>query len=96
MSAGWQVGDLALCINTEGWVDGPTRKPSAGIKAGCVSVVRRVWQQYTFTMLVFDEGHPDGCSAANFRKIRPDEREACEPEFVTLLNRIKRKIGADA
>jgi hypothetical protein len=27
--------------------------------------------------------------ARQFRKIRPDEHEDCEPEFVTLLNRIK-------
>jgi hypothetical protein len=38
-----------------------------------------------------DRRHWPGCHSARFRKIRPDEREACEPEFVTLLQRIKRK-----
>ena len=30
----------------------------------------------------------------SWRKIRPDEQEACEPEFVTLLKRSKRKVSA--
>ena len=29
-----------------------------------------------------------------FRKIRPDEREACEPEFVTLLKRSRKTVRA--
>jgi hypothetical protein len=33
--------------------------------------------------------------AYRFRKIRPDEREACEPEFVTLLNRSKQRHDAE-
>jgi hypothetical protein len=35
-----------------------------------------------------------GHVASNFRKIRPDEHEACEPEFVTLIRRAKRPVVA--
>ena len=38
-----------------------------------------------------DAGNLIGWCRHAWRKIRPDEREACEPEFVTLLQRIKRK-----
>jgi hypothetical protein len=36
-----------------------------------------------------DQAERAGGSVDRFRKIRPDEHEACEPEFVTLLRRTK-------
>lgn len=90
----WAVGDLAACINKGGWIDGSTGKPAQGMPYGWVGQVIRVWDQVGSTMLVFETGNPHGYSARQFRKIRPDEHGACEPEFVTLLKRTKRKVSA--
>lgn len=88
MSDDWKVGDLALCVNRGGWVNGDG-SPTTGLPYGFTGAVRRVWQQRQFTMLVFDVGNRHGYSSKQFRKIRPDEHEDCEPEFVTLLNNCK-------
>ena len=98
----WQVGDLAVCMDT-------TPRPSSppgGFKTlakGAVYRVRgmRITKSGGFNLLM--EGHnppAPGCPtgkgwrADRFRKIRPDEHEACETEFVTLLKRSKRPVSA--
>ena len=90
MSAGWQVGDLALCVEYN-----PQTCVSMGaLKVGGIYTVAAVIPESYALCLALREvksGHQNGSYRAfRFRKIRPDEREACEPEFVTLLNRIKR------
>jgi hypothetical protein len=90
----WQAGDLALCIymmpgGQDAWeptvgnvytvmeivdgLDADTRKDRVGLELN-------------------EDPYPDPirCWPADwFRKIRPDEHEACEPEFVQLLKRSK-------
>jgi hypothetical protein len=93
----WQVGDLAACIKKDAWRTFPTGRPAEGPAYDTVHRVRRVG---IFPLdgkaVLWLEAWPgdnfrNSFTAARFRKIRPDEREACEPEFVTLLQRIKRK-----
>jgi hypothetical protein len=103
----WQVGDLALCVddgpcrcgNCPAW-------PIFGLELGKVYRVLAVrLDNQGLPGLVVDRPptpptdpyHMAGSQIADrarFRKIRPDEHEACEPEFVTLLKRTKRKVSA--
>lgn len=92
MSDDWQVGDLALCVDAGllPWVE-----------PGCIYTVADLntdWLEIDGLGLEL-AGVDAGCGytgfvATSFRKILPDKHEDCEPEFVTLLNRIKRKVGA--
>ena len=89
MSAGWQVGDLALCVVS-----------SKLTQAGQIYKIIRIWQHPSHGM-AFDfegvnngseygpEGHW-GFNPCRFRKIKPDT-EPCEEEFAML---IKRKVDA--
>lgn len=95
MSADWQVGDLALCVAAP---DDPRFGP-APYEEGATYSVTGVAVNYRGSVglrLAGVEIHSDSGAAwhGNFRKIRPDEHEPCEPEFVTLLTRVKRKEWA--
>jgi hypothetical protein len=83
----WQVGDLALCLADHGdWVGMSYGAVVKGPENGAVSRVIEIG--YAGDGLKFAEfGH--FFHRDRFRKIRPDEHEACEPEFVTLLKRVK-------
>jgi hypothetical protein len=85
----WQVGDLALCVD-----DRPSRKPIRWEPvAGAIYTVASVAITDGGSALELEEDpYRDGLTAwfaSRFRKIRPDEHEACEPEFVKLLKRTK-------
>jgi hypothetical protein len=92
----WQVGDLAVCVEAR-------RSP---LTEGSVYTVAAVFfdpayntlGEFTEHTLLLREITPwpgkNGFCPTRFRKIRPDERQACEPEFVTLLKRSKRKVAA--
>jgi hypothetical protein len=95
----WAVGDLALCINDAVC---PFAGHNGGMVNGKIYTVRDIIVVDGQTGLRFkdlpDPG-PNDCrylafSETRFRKIRPDEHEACEPEFVKLLKRSKRKVSA--
>jgi hypothetical protein len=102
----WQVGDLAVCVDDSPARHGPAiRCLSAGI-AYTVSRVR-YWNGagkphgpalylvgVSYHGSPRPNGEPRGWHSNRFRKIRPDEHEDCEPEFVELLNRIRRKVSA--
>lgn len=80
MSDDWKVGDLALCVD-----DSP--QGPKGVQLGQVYRV-----DYLFPdgkIAVVGEVCRIGYFPWRFRKIRPDEHEDCEPEFVTLLNNCK-------
>jgi hypothetical protein len=84
----WQVGDLALCVDGTWFDQCGLRFP--GPKTGEVHSVTDVTVAPEGFTCIDLEGFGDlGMDARQFRKIRPDEHEDCEPEFVTLLNRIK-------
>jgi hypothetical protein len=97
MSADWQVGDLALCVN-----DSPCAiyGPVPYVK-GRIYTVASVRFGTDKTTGVQGEGLKMAEIKARywrrsdcFRKIRPDEHQACEPEFITLLKRTKRTVKA--
>ncbi len=98
MSAGWEVGDLALCVRG-GWLEGLDY--GAYPEAGAIYTVLGSKNFYDGDVFLLVDGapqnvEPDGTDwgplwlSTRFRKIKPDAHEDCEPEFVTLLNRIKR------
>lgn len=96
----WQVGDLAVCVDDRfnpayGETLLARGRTYTVVEVTYCTISNVLWHAGTGLVLA---GVPcsglHGFAAERFRKIRPDEREACEPEFVTLLNRIKRKVEA--
>jgi hypothetical protein len=92
----WQVGDLAVRVDCE--CGGGHSRSSTGLKLGAVYRVVGVrpgpfLRCRAPCALILAEDHTPtaylGICSVTFRKIRPDEHEACEPEFVTLLRRSK-------
>jgi hypothetical protein len=93
MNAGWEVGDLALCVSRD-------ERHAPVVQVGETYIVECIWDgvPQTDTLepgICFDlVGVPrwgDECCYApeHFRKIKPDAHESCEDEFVTLLKRSK-------
>jgi len=97
MSDDWKVGDLAVCVDT------------APCGCGCVNAALRDGATFTVSEVIYDDrattgvalnflgtspGHHAGFSAVRFRKIRPDEHEACEEEFRILLQLSKKRVSA--
>lgn len=91
----WQVGDLALCVD-----DSPCGccGADAAYVLGRAYVVDAVeWgfnharNQPILALRLRGvrprAGHAPGANADRFRKIRPDEHEPCEEEFVTLIRK---------
>ena len=99
----WQVGDLAVCVDDSPCRCGaPCRHPqnhAIQMVAGRTYTVNHwiVFQGKLYLTLagvkIISHWGVHG-RADRFRKIRPDEHEACEEEFVTLLNRTKRTVRA--
>lgn len=93
----WQVGDIAVCVDASS-----SRKLVEGAAYVVESIgVAEPWWRDAGELGLWLVGTPSdsssgGFRADRFRKVTPDKPEACESEFVTLLNRIKRKQGADA
>ena len=92
----WQVGDLAVCVDDRPCHCGAT---DPAIRIGAVYTVVRVMPPVAHQVgLLFEEADPVGhpaFGADRFRKIRPDEHEACEEEFVTLIKRLKQPAPAE-
>ena len=88
----WEVGDLALCGE-----DGKSFI-AAGIFEGKTYEVFKVvvgtsrrdgpGTGLVLAGILLPKGKI-GVNANSFRKIRPDEHEACETEFATLLRKMK-------
>jgi hypothetical protein len=95
----WQIGDLAVCVA----VTHPAFSDAARrLTLGKVYTVVRIGRPLRILNgehgLGFAEVSPTrknrGYPESMFRKIRPDQHEACESEFVDLLKRSKRKVSA--
>jgi hypothetical protein len=89
----WSIGDLAVCVD-----DSPPRNPVLSattlLRLGGTYRVAPYRDQYLLVIgepphVVVGYTQKGGWDPLRFRKIRPDEHEACEPEFVTLLKRTK-------
>jgi hypothetical protein len=92
----WQVGDTAVCIDNEPRrADAYDAKRCAWLVLGHHYRVRTVGLPYGCIHVEGDglTAH-EGWQPDRFRKIRPDEQQSCEPEFVTLLRRSKQKVSA--
>jgi hypothetical protein len=90
----WQPGDRALCVD-----DSPCRLTGTKwLTSGAVYIVEHIgFGDHSDTLVIAGDPSQDRCwcgqragwSCDRFRKIRPDEHGACEPEFVKLLKRTK-------
>lgn len=92
----WKVGDLAECINDNGWFRGGLVPDQAGPQLNEVRVVREIrvdrlhpWTSEELTFLVFGRWPGQGFVATSFRKITPraDELERAEPAFIQDLSK---------
>lgn len=100
MSNDWQVGDKAVRVACE--CGGRHPKPSAGSRPqmGAVFTVVGIRPgpfpncRAPCALYLAERPEPHGFCSAGYRKIRPDEPEACEEEFRVLLNRSKRRVEA--
>ena len=96
MSEDWKPGDLAVCMKDE-WQGMVRGMPPAG-NAPVQGRIYKVLATFTSLGIVWLglEGFPSekGWDSESFRKVRPDQHEPCEVEFITLLNRTKRKVSA--
>jgi hypothetical protein len=100
VSEDWKVGDLALCIDGR---PNPGIKRNVGIEVGRTYRVAGLTAGPTKHDLygtspcglliegLLSGGRGGAFSCLRFRKIRPDEHEDCEPEFVELLKRSRVK-----
>lgn len=98
----WQVGDLAVCTKT-GAIQCPhfplalhrgERLPPTTLRVTAITpAAGEISGRLCGCVVLHFEGGKGGV-AQRFRKIRPDEHEACEEEFVTLLKRTKRTVSA--
>jgi hypothetical protein len=95
----WAVGDLVVCVDD---VPQAGDRVRSGLVRGRTYTVSGLFYEgpgdrcsvgLTLVELMPPPGRFAFCSD-RFRKILPDKHEACETEFVTLLNRIKRKVSA--
>jgi hypothetical protein len=103
VSDDWKVGDLALCVDDLPFPGCPNALPIQRGRIYHVSAVEgepdsdgdiglhlagvEVPEVVTDDILWMP-----AFAASRFRKIRPDEHEKCEDEFVTLLETFKRKV----
>lgn len=95
----WQVGDRAVCVDASGsrcaltvgrvysvsgldWTEGFAELDGSLIPCGLL--LAEIAPPFPY----------DGFDPRRFRKILPDQHEACETEFVTLLKRSKRRVVA--
>jgi hypothetical protein len=98
MSDDWKIGDLALCVAvSHPMFSDISRRLNVGTAYTVVMIGRPLRALNGERGLGFAEVSPTrkerGYPESMFRKIRPDEHEKCEPEFVELLKRSKRKVG---
>lgn len=99
MSDDWKVGDLALCIDASVH----PLVPAAGLVEGAVYTVIDIdtipglLDTAACGLVLAELPVPApfkafGCD--RFRKIRPDEHQACEEEFKILLKLSKKRVSA--
>jgi hypothetical protein len=99
MSDEWKVGDLAECIvNTKNgrWIEAtdPTEEAD-GPSFGEVNRVSWVGFDKGIHALAFEPRWPEKYSSRCFRKLKPPRAdEACEDDFVKLMDRIRPKVDA--
>jgi hypothetical protein len=98
MSENWAVGDLAECLDN---TPAPHERLAGRLEVGRIYRVKRcgIPKGEDFFCLAFQDiltkpGRGAAFNANRFRKVLPPKHEDCEPEFVDLLNRIKRKVDA--
>lgn len=75
MSDDWKPGDMALCINPDGWAQRDGVPDVPGPKLGQVYEVQQVWVMCfpdgQYETLVFSPWANDGYHSENFRKVTP-------------------------
>lgn len=88
----WQAGDLAECLESR-WLIVSTGDKCEGPSLGQILRVEAVDEADGLKGLAF-EGLNYWWAAACFRKIRPQQREACSPAFADKMKRLRPMVDA--
>lgn len=104
MSAGWQVGDLALCIRRfTGDYSGPRPTVNGVYRVTGVDFSCDAYDEIGLRLEGLDT-YPEETEEANwadcyassfFRKITPPPHEACDVGFASLLDKLKRPVPVE-
>lgn len=89
----WSKGDLGVCIGDNQWLDVYTNRPRKGPALDELVKVRDVAERHGFLFLRL-EGNSDWFTAQWFKKLRPNQREACDFRFRALIKSLRPKVGA--
>ena len=100
--ADWAVGDLAVRVDCScgGGHTGEQRLPLGTVyRVIGVRVPKIAFRSCLApcALILAEDSGPNqhlGFCSVGFRKIRPDEHTECEPEFVQLLQRSKKRVSA--
>ncbi len=88
-------GDLVVCVDAKPDVLTTRPKALAQLREGAVYRIVGIYVHPVRSGFHLAEAHdPTGFSMHRFRKIRPDEQEPCEVEFVELLKLSKQRVSA--
>ena len=96
MSAGWEAGDLALCISSK-WTRGESGQPVEGdpVRTGGIYQVSAVGTWRTYPILWLD-GYGsklrDAYGAEAFRKVTPEEADEFDRETIALMNSVMEPV----
>lgn len=90
----WRTGDLAVCITGGSWTHLWSGMRVDGPKEGELLRVVAVGFGMGHHALTF-HGGGSWWTAVCFRKVRPNNREACDPRFAQLIRKHSRE-GVDA
>jgi hypothetical protein len=91
------VGDLVVCLDNstkyhEAWAFKLQLGRIYKVAAAGIPNHAQTYPCLGFLEIMTGANVVAAFDATRFRKIRPDEHEKCEPEFVTLLETFKRKV----
>jgi hypothetical protein len=89
----WQRGDLAVRIAKGEWYGLEDGRRVAGPEFGELLRVSCVRMDQGWHILAF-EGTAHFWTAECFRKVRPQQREACDQSFIRKMKGIRPKVGA--
>ncbi len=76
MSAGWQVGDLALCVEPDKWEMLWDEYSGPYPEAGGVYRVNNIFTHDEKLFLILDDFEDGAWHSVEFRKIKPDTEAA--------------------
>lgn len=93
-SEDWMPGDLAVCTGSNPWCDLNTGQMRGGPCKDDLMRVQQIAVRRGHLFLRFGRWPGDWFTARWFRKVHPDNSEACKPAFAKQMRSLGRKVEA--